>query len=119
MLGGGIGFTVGAGVLLLCLAFTPLGPFTARILAIATAMFCTWQFNRNFTFNKSGRSLGAESARYGSVGLTTALVNYGVYSGLLLMFPNFMPLIALILGSASATIVAWLGYSKFVFSAPK
>ncbi|MBX4955268.1 GtrA family protein [Rhizobium lentis] len=112
---GGIGFIVDAGALSALLALTPLGPFLARIIAIALAMAATWAFNRNFTFDRSGRSLTAEGFRYGSVGVTAALVNYGLYSALLLSLPALQPLAALVLASIAAMVFSFFGYSRFVF----
>ncbi|MGO6986974.1 GtrA family protein, partial [Rhizobium leguminosarum] len=39
---GVIGFLVDAGILSVLLALTPLGPFLARLVAIALAMASTW-----------------------------------------------------------------------------
>lgn len=118
-LAGGIGFIVDVSVLLLLLRFTPLDPFSARIFAIAAAMCCTWMINRNFTFQKGGRSVAKEGMRYGSVGITSALINYAVYSGLLIQFSELRPIFAVVIASAIATIWSYIGYSKFVFAAPK
>lgn len=114
---GGIGFIVDAGVLSALLALTPLGPFLARIIAITLAMASTWVFNRNFTFDRSGRSLAAEGFRYGSVGVTAALVNYGLYSALLLSLPALQPLAAMAVASIAAMVFSFFGYSRFVFRA--
>lgn len=118
-LAGSIGFIADAGVLLLLLRFTPLDPFSARIFAIAAAMCCTWMINRNFTFQKGGRSVAKEGMRYGSVGITSALINFAIYSGLLIQFSGLRPIFAVVIASAIATIWSYIGYSKFVFTAPK
>ncbi len=112
---GGLGFIVDAGVLALLLQVTPLGPFIARLFAIALAMATTWAFNRTFTFDRSGRSLAAEGFRYGSVGVTAALVNYGLYSALLLSLPALQPLVAMVLATAASMFFSFFGYSRFVF----
>lgn len=112
---GGIGFVVDVAVLHLSLRYTPLGPYFGRALAIAAAMSVTWYINRRYTFDASGRSLAAEGARYGSVGLTSAGINYGTYSALLLAIPMVSPYVALVLASATATAFSYLGYSRFVF----
>lgn len=112
---GGLGFIVDAGVLALLLHTTPLGPFLARLIAIALAMVTTWVFNRTFTFEKSGDSLAAEGFRYGSVGITAALVNYGLYSALLLTMPDLQPLAALVFATAASMFFSFFGYSRFVF----
>jgi putative flippase GtrA len=112
---GGLGFIVDAGVLALLLHTTPLGPFLARLIAIALAMVTTWVFNRTFTFEKSGDSLAADGFRYGSVGITAALVNYGLYSALLLTMPDLQPLAALVFATAASMFFSFFGYSRFVF----
>ncbi|MEK1875546.1 MAG: GtrA family protein [Rhizobium altiplani] len=112
---GGLGFMVDAGVLAVLLHITPLGPFIARVIAIALAMAATWIFNRTFTFDRSGHSLAVEGFRYGSVGVTAALVNYGLYSALLLRLPDLQPLAAMVLSTAASTVFSFVGYSRFVF----
>ncbi|HWT56854.1 MAG TPA: GtrA family protein [Rhizobium sp.] len=114
---GGIGFLVDAAVLSALLHLTPLGPFLARLVAIALAMAATWAFNRSFTFDRSGRSLASEGFRYGSVGVTAALVNYGLYSALLLSLPALQPLAAMVIASLASMIFSFFGYSRFVFRA--
>jgi putative flippase GtrA len=112
---GGLGFIVDAGVLTLLLHTTPLGPFIARLFAIALAMLTTWMFNRTFTFGRSGDSLAVEGFRYGSVGVTAALVNYGLYSALLLTMPDLRPLAAMVFATAASMLLSFFGYSRFVF----
>ncbi|QRM53909.1 GtrA family protein [Sinorhizobium sp. BG8] len=112
---GGTGFLVDAGMLAILLSLTPLGPFAARIVAIAVAMAATWMINRSLTFGRSRHSLATEGARYGSIGLSSALLNYGIYSGLLLAVPELPPLVAVALSSGLATAWSWFGYSRFVF----
>lgn len=114
-LAGGIGFAVDVAVLYLLLRMTPLDVFSARVLAIIAAMGCTWMFNRSFTFAASGRSLAAEGARYGGVGLTSALINYAIYSAMLISLAGLSPFIAVTVASALATAFSYLGYSRFVF----
>ncbi len=112
---GAVGFAVDMGVLWLLLDIKLLDPFTARAPAIGAALVCSYIINRTFTFGASGRKVAAEGIRYGSVGLISTLINYSVYSGLLLILPGISPYVALIFGSGSATSFAYLGYSRFVF----
>lgn len=109
------GFAVDAAVLTLLLDVTSLGPFVARAIAIAVAMTATWLLNRSFTFGASRHSLAVEGFRYGSVGVTSALVNYMLYSGLLISIPILKPLAALVLASIAAMAFSFFGYSRFVF----
>jgi putative flippase GtrA len=104
-------------VLAALLQLTPLGPFLARLIAIAVAMAATWGFNRTFTFDRSGRSLAAEGFRYGSVGITTAFLNYGLYSALLIAVPGLQPLAAMVAATAASMVFSFFGYSRFVFRA--
>jgi len=112
---GGIGFLVDAGMLALLLAVTPLGPFSARLAAIAVALATTWQLNRHLTFAPSARGLAAEGTRYGGVGLATAAINYAIYCAVLWLAPGLSPLIALVIASAAAMALSFAGYSKLVF----
>ncbi|WP_431321106.1 GtrA family protein [Rhizobium sp. YTU87027] len=114
---GGLGFLIDAGVLALLLRITPLGPFLARLIAIALAMATTWIFNRTFTFDRSEHSLAVEGFRYGSVGVTVALVNYGLYSAVLLTLPDVQPIAAMVLATAASIVLSFFGYSRFVFRA--
>lgn len=113
---GGTGFVVDATVLMLLMRFTPLGPFTARIVSVAAAMLTTWTINRTVTFGRSGRHIVHEGARYGFVALIGAALNYGIYSGLLLAAPETIPpLLALVIAVGLVTVFSYLGYSRFVF----
>ncbi|MXO01378.1 GtrA family protein [Shinella zoogloeoides] len=114
---GGAGFLVDAGVLALLLHVSPLGPFSARIVAIAAAMLVTFWLNRTFTFGRSDRGLAAEGTRYGGVGVSAALLNYAVYSAILLVFPAVWPVLAVAIASLAAMVWSFLGYSRFVFGA--
>lgn len=112
---GTIGFLADAGMLALLLHISPLGPFAARVIAILFAMSVTWSFNRVVTFGRSRFPLLLEGARYGSVGVLSALLNYAVYAGLLLALPWLHPLAAVVVASLAAMAFSWAGYSRFVF----
>jgi putative flippase GtrA len=112
---GGIGFLVDAGVLALLLTATPLGPLAARIASIGVALTATWMLNRAVTFQPSRRGLAREGLRYGGVGFATSLVNYLVYSAILLAVPGTPPLAALAIASLAAMALSFLGYARLVF----
>ncbi|UVK55832.1 GtrA family protein [Mesorhizobium sp. AR02] len=112
---GGIGFVTDAAALWLLLAVTPLGPFVARVLSIGFALCVTWQINRHLTFSPSRRGMAQEGARYGGVGIATSVVNYLVYSAILLALPAAPPLAALAVASLVAMALSFLGYSRLVF----
>ena len=112
---GGIGFVADAAVLALLIATTPLGPFVSRLVSIGFALTVTWQCNRRLTFGPSDRGIAAEGARYGGVGITTSIINYLVYCGLLIVLPGLPVLAALVLASLTAMVLSYLGYSRLVF----
>ncbi|QKC87696.1 GtrA family protein [Mesorhizobium sp. NZP2234] len=112
---GGIGFAADAATLWLLLTFTPLGPFAARLLSIGFALCVTWRINRHLTFAPSRRGMAREGARYGGVGIATSIVNYLVYSAILLALPAAPPLAALATASLAAMALSFLGYSRLVF----
>jgi hypothetical protein len=47
-------------------------------------MLCTYLINRTFTFGASTPHVSVEGARYGGVGIASALINYAVYSACLI-----------------------------------
>ena len=112
---GGSGFVIDMSVLWLLLEFSPLGEFSARIVSIACAMLSNFLINRTFTFGSSGRSIVEEGARYSSVGLIGAGLNYIIYAALLLAIPGFSPFWATFISVALVSVFSWFGYSRFVF----
>jgi len=114
VMAGGTGFAIDAGLTHLLIALTPAGPFAARIPAIMAAMAATWFLNRNFTFGRSSSSLASEGFRYWAVGITAAVLNYGVYSALIYRLP-VQPVAAIVFASIAAMAYSFFGYSRFVF----
>lgn len=112
---GSAGFLADAGMLAMLLAYTPLGPFAARVIAILFALSITWVFNRAITFGKSRHPVLIEGVRYGSVGFLSAVLNYLVYAAVLLAFPWVHPLAAVVVASVAAMAFSWIGYSRVVF----
>lgn len=117
VIAGTSGFLTDAGSLHLMITYTPLGPYLARILSIALAMFVTWQINRNATFGRSGRSATDEGVRYAFVGIVGALLNYAVYASLIFLLPGLQPVAAVVAASLAAMAFSYFGYSRFVFGA--
>ncbi|MEL6921935.1 MAG: GtrA family protein [Pseudomonadota bacterium] len=112
---GGSGFVVDILVLRLLLDFTPLGPFTARIVSIACAMFSNFMVNRTFTFGASDKPFMEELVRYASVGAIGAGLNYLIYVALLLIISGFSPFLATFIAVVLVSFFSWFGYSRFVF----
>lgn len=112
---GGAGFVTDMLVLYALLNFTPFGPFSARIISIIFAMIANFTINRTFTFGKSDKSLLEEVARYSTVGLIGAVLNYLVYVVLLLAIQDFSPFLASLIAVILVSIFSFFGYSRFVF----
>ncbi|TPW26434.1 GtrA family protein [Pararhizobium mangrovi] len=115
LIAGGVGFAVDVAVLMVLLHIVHMDVYSARFIAIGCALGCTWLINRNFTFDRSAHSLAVEGARYWSVGLSSALVNYCAYSALMMIDGDIPPVIALMVSSGCATLLSYTGYSRFVF----
>lgn len=113
---GGSGFVIDVGVLYLLMAATPLGPFAARIVSIGCAMASNYMINRIFTFGASDRPVIAEGARYSSVALAGAGLNYLIFAGLLLVMPGLSPFWATFVAVGSVAVFSYLGYARFVFA---
>lgn len=112
---GGIGFVVDAFVLVSLLLWTPLDPFSGRLVSIAVALTVTWLLNRLITFGPSSRHLAIEGARYGGIGLASAAVNYATYSALIVLAPQLTVIVTLALASVVAMGFSFVGYSRLVF----
>jgi putative flippase GtrA len=114
---GAVGFLADAAMLALLTAALQLDPLVARLGSIVFALAVTWMLNRHLTFGPSRRTIAVEGARYGGVGIGTSVVNYLVYSALLLALPGLPPLAALAAASLVAMALSYLGYSRLVFDA--
>ncbi len=113
---GGSGFVVDMTVLYVLLDFTPMGPFSARVVSIACAMTTNFLMNRTFTFGASGRSILQEGTRYSSIGLIGAGLNYLIYAALLLLIEGFSPFWATFIAVVIVAVFSYFGYSRFVFN---
>jgi len=108
------GFVTDATVLT-TLIHNQLDPFSARLISMALAATVTWRLNRAFTFGSSDTSQAREGARYIAVAVSAALVNYGIYAGLIMAFPSLIPTVALICSTAISMWVSYIGYSRIAF----
>jgi putative flippase GtrA len=108
MIGGAIGFVVDAGGAQALVSWGGWNPYYARVLSIPVAATVTWIWNRRQTFasQDSGRSLFSEWAHWMALMGVGALVNYGTYAVLLMLFPllHKWPAIATAGGSLVAAL---------------
>ncbi len=112
---GATGFAIDAVVLTLLISRAGLDPFTARVFAISASAFTTWQLNRRITWWKSSDGAAREGSRYFSVVASAALLNYLIYSAVLVFIQAAPPLAALVVGTGSAMVWSFVGFDRFAF----
>ncbi|MGD9945587.1 MAG: GtrA family protein [Burkholderiaceae bacterium] len=109
---GSIGFTVDFALLAALLA-AGLRPTVARVPSVAVALVVTWLLNRRFSFQAAGAPSVSEFLAYLSVAGVSALLNYAIYAGLVVL--GLGPLLALALATGVTLVLNFLGFSKLVF----
>ena len=112
---GGAGFVIDTGTLTLLHYGAGIDPFSARAVSTPLAMLATWRLNRALTFGASDAPQAAEGARYMTVATLAALLNYAIYSGILLAFDFVPPPVAVAISTSIVMAISYLGYSRLVF----
>lgn len=115
---GGLGFIVDAGVLLLLLDHTGLGPYLARLVSFLVAATMNWLLHRRFTFPHAPRDRrGRQWAQFIAANSVGGALNYGVYAVLIATSPWFAvaPVRAVAAASAVALGVNFAANRKWVF----
>lgn len=115
---GVLAFATDAVVLLLLTRLAGVDPFSARVVAIGTAMIVAYFAHRTLTFKVSDAPTLAQFAKFASVGAGVSVLNYLIYAGLLFAFATITPLLALTIASAIAMVASYLGYRYGVFQKP-
>lgn len=105
-----VGITVG-------LIRVGIDPFMARAIAILLAMITTWRLNRALTFGASASSQTGEGLRYFSVAAIVAIINFALYSLLIITLPGLPAALAVMMAVATATGLSFIGYRNFAFKA--
>jgi putative flippase GtrA len=109
---GAAGFLVDSGLTML---FIKLGvdALLARAPGIGTAIVFTWLANRYFTFRIQVQRSVQEAARYVSVALFSAAINYTIYLGL--VTTGLHPFVAITVATALQTGFSFFAYRNFAF----
>ncbi|MBI1170604.1 GtrA family protein [bacterium] len=115
LISGGAAFATDAAVLEALIRLTHWSPLVCRLIAIPSAMLVGWQMHRRFTFAVRTPATLREFLTFATVGWSASAVNYGIFAGLLLLFPGLAPVVALTLSSAVAMVWSYLGYRFHVF----
>jgi putative flippase GtrA len=50
-----------------------------------------------------------------AVALTTSALNWAVYALVIMLVPGIQPVIAIVIGSATAMVASYLGFARLVF----
>ena len=110
-----IAFAVDAAVLELLTRGLGLHPLLARVPSVGLAMTVSWWINRTFTFKVSKPVSLSEYLRFAAVASGSNILNYAVFSALLLLGVVSLPLMALVLSSAVAMAFSYAGMRLGVF----
>ena len=115
-----VGFTIDVSVISvllygLGLQHTDAGLVGSRVVSFLAAISATFLLNARYTFGSSVRE--ARFSLYLAIQCLGATINLGTYTVLVLFGPfNNQPLIALVIGSASATVSNFGLARRFVYS---
>jgi putative flippase GtrA len=115
---GALGLATDLCVFTILIGFAPR-PLLMRLVSIAAATIVTWRLNRALTFDRSGRHLGAEAARYAAVTAAAQGASYAVFAALVLTVLGALAQIALLIGALAGALVAYNGHRLFAFAPRK
>jgi putative flippase GtrA len=104
---GGLGFILDAGILR-TLVYFGASPFASRIASLAAAVTFTWILNRSMTFAARKPPSWREFGAYVLSSLLGLLINYGLYSGAVLL--HLPLLMALAIGTIAGSVFNFFRY---------
>ncbi len=102
-------------MLMLLTRWFGVSPFIARPFGIALAMIVSWLINRTITFSTVTPPSLVEFSKFAGVSITSQLVNYAVFAGLLLAIPTLIPELALFFACFVSMFVSYAGFRFGVF----
>jgi putative flippase GtrA len=109
---GVIGFIVdGGGTWLLVHLGVP--PVAARVGPLLSAIVVTWLLNRRLTFKIERPKSRAELVRYATVALSSAAMNFALYSALVLL--GVYPILAVAVATLVLLLYSFFAYRRMVF----
>ena len=111
---GGVAFVVDAG-LLWVLVQAGVPPLAARVASIGCAMVVAWWLNRSLTFTMAKRPSWQEFMAYASLAAGVALLNYAVFSVLIISGLVSWPPAAAAVATVLAMGVSYAGMAGAVF----
>jgi putative flippase GtrA len=115
LVSGLLAFTADASVLWILTRFAGVDPYSARLLAILTAMVAAYFAHRRLTFADTSPPSIAQFAKFASVAAAANATNYAAYVVLLRTVANITPLVAMAAASAIAMVLSYVGFRFGVF----
>ena len=112
---GAVGLVTDFCVFTILIGYAPR-PLLMRLASIAVATLVTWRLNRALTFDRSGRHVGEEAARYALVTATSQGTSYLIFAALVLTVLGALPQAALVIGAVAGALVAYNGHRLFAFA---
>ncbi|HEX5959295.1 MAG TPA: GtrA family protein [Hyphomicrobiaceae bacterium] len=109
VLSGTLAFITDAGILKLLTASLGMHPLLARLVSLSFAHVVGWLSHRRFTFRLTAPPTLRELARYIGVQSTVAVLNYAIYSAIILARPGIEPVLALFISSGVAMFFSYFG----------
>jgi putative flippase GtrA len=109
VLSGTLAFVVDAGILQILTTVCGLHPILARLVSMICAQVTGWLSHRRFTFRLTTPPTLAELLRYVGVQSTVALLNYGIFVLILVLWPTTQPVLALFAASGIAMFFSYFG----------
>jgi len=109
---GGVGFIVDAGMTMV-IGYVGVSYIAARVPAIVLAMMTTWLLNRRFTFSVRRKKSVSEAARYATVSIVSAILNFLLYSWL--VKHGVWPPVAVAIATGCLMVFSFFGYRTLAF----
>jgi len=109
LVSGSLAFVTDAMVLHVLTSAAHVDPIIARLASISVAMVVGWLSHRRLTFALSSAPSLGEFIRYAAVAWFSAGVNYAVFVFIILIWPETLPLVALVVASGIAMFVSYVG----------
>lgn len=106
---GSLAFCVDAGILELLVTGFGVHKLTARIVSLSFAHVAGWLSHRRFTFRLTTPPTWREFQRYAGVQYAIALLNYAIYSLIVLLKPDIKPFYAPVVSSGVAMFFSYFG----------
>lgn len=118
LVSGTVAAVVDAGITTALIRYAALDPFTARLFAILVAMMVAWLMHRRVTFNVAAAPTWQEFIRFIAVAWSANLLNYALYSAIMLFRPATLPVLAVVVATGVAAVFSYAGFRLRVFREP-